>query len=78
MNDFITKVRDQGVFIVHAPSECMTPYENTVMRQRAKSAPPAKNLPKDIATWCNSIPAEEKGRYPIDQSDGGGVGSSHM
>jgi nicotinamidase-related amidase len=71
MNDVVTRAREQGVFIIHAPSECMAAYENTPMRQRAKNAPAAKNLPKDIGTWCNRIPAEEKGVYPIDQSDGG-------
>src|ERR1019366_7281331 len=25
----------------------------------------------DIGVWCHKIPAEEKGVYPIDQSDGG-------
>ncbi|MGC8642382.1 MAG: ThuA domain-containing protein [Isosphaeraceae bacterium] len=28
-------------------------------------------MPDDIAGWCNKIPAEEKGVYPIDQADGG-------
>jgi hypothetical protein len=49
----------------------MAPYEDTPMRRRAKDAPTAKNLPKDIGAWCKQIPAEEKGKYPIDQSDGG-------
>jgi type 1 glutamine amidotransferase/nicotinamidase-related amidase len=49
----------------------MAAYEDTPMRKRAKDAPRAKNLPKDISEWCRQIPAEEKGRYPIDQSDGG-------
>jgi nicotinamidase-related amidase len=71
MNEVLIKARDRGVLIIHAPSSCMAAYENTPMRQRAKSAPTAKNLPKDIASWCNKIPAEEKGKYPIDQSDGG-------
>jgi type 1 glutamine amidotransferase/nicotinamidase-related amidase len=71
MNETISKARDRGVLIIHAPSDCMAPYEKTPMRQRARSAPRAKNLPKDIASWCRQIPAEEKGRYPIDQSDGG-------
>ena len=71
MNEVIAKARAQGVFIIHAPSECMAAYDNTPMRQRAKNTPPAKNLPKDIASGCDRIPAEEKGRYPIDQSDGG-------
>src|SRR5437868_12917185 len=71
MNAVITKLREQGVFIIHAPSSCMAAYEDTPMRKRAKDAPPAKNLPPDIGVWCRQIPAEEKGRYPIDQSDGG-------
>jgi nicotinamidase-related amidase len=71
MNDVIGKARERGVLIIHAPSSCMAPYENTPMRQRAKTAPRAKDLPSDIAEWCRKIPAEEKGRYPIDQEDGG-------
>src|SRR5438874_9457409 len=71
MNEVLKKARDQGVLIVHAPSSCMAPYESTPMRQRAKNAPRAANLPKDIASWCNKIPSEEKGKYPINQSDGG-------
>ena len=35
------------------------------------AAPKAANLPKDIGEWCRKIPSEEKGKYPIDQSDGG-------
>jgi nicotinamidase-related amidase len=71
MNEVVARARDRGVLIIHAPSSCMAPYENTPMRRRAKDAPRAANLPADIGTWCNKIPAEEKGRYPIDQSDGG-------
>jgi type 1 glutamine amidotransferase/nicotinamidase-related amidase len=71
MNQVIAKARDRGVFIIHAPSDCMPAYKDTPMRKRARAAPAAKNLPNDIAKWCNRIPAEEKGRYPIDQDDGG-------
>src|SRR5205807_2407128 len=63
MNTVIAKLRDQGVFVIHAPSSCMAAYETTPMRQRAKNAPKAKALPADIASWCRQIPAEEKGRY---------------
>jgi nicotinamidase-related amidase/type 1 glutamine amidotransferase len=71
MNELVTRARDRGVLIIHAPSSCMAPYEDTPMRRRAREAPRAKNLPRDIGSWCYKIPAEEKGRYPIDQSDGG-------
>ena len=49
----------------------MKPYENHPGRVRAKAAPKASNLPRDIGDWCKAIPDEEKGKYPIDQSDGG-------
>lgn len=71
MNEVLNKARDQGVLIIHAPSSCMAPYEATPMRKRAKAAPKAANLPQDIANWCTRIPSEEKGKYPVDQSDGG-------
>lgn len=71
MNDFLRKTRDLGALIIHAPSSCMAPYENHPGRARAKAAPRAANLPKDIGEWCSKIPAEEQGKYPIDQSDGG-------
>jgi type 1 glutamine amidotransferase/nicotinamidase-related amidase len=71
MNEVIVKARDMGIFIIHAPSSCMDAYKETMMRKRAIDAPRAKKLPKDIGDWCKRIPAEEKGRYPIDQDDGG-------
>jgi hypothetical protein len=71
MNDVLEKARAQGVFIIHAPSSCMKPYEGHPARQRAKVAPQAKNLPDKIGEWCKQIPAEEKAVYPIDQTDGG-------
>jgi nicotinamidase-related amidase len=71
MNRLLENARIQGALIIHAPSSCMEPYKNHPARKRAKDAPAAKNLPKDIDQWCNKIPSEEKGKYPIDQSDGG-------
>jgi hypothetical protein len=71
MNDFVKRARSTGVLIIHAPSSCLAPYEGTAARRRAKEAPQAANLPSDIAKWCDRIPAEEAGKYPIDQSDGG-------
>ncbi len=69
MNTLIEKARAEGVLIVHAPSSCMKFYEGHPARVRAQSAPKAANLPKDIGSWCKQIPAEEKGVYPIEQSD---------
>ncbi|HEY6167309.1 MAG TPA: cysteine hydrolase family protein [Verrucomicrobiae bacterium] len=69
MNMLLEKARAQGVFIIHAPSSCMKPYEGHPARVRARQAPKAANLPSDIGSWCKQIPAEEKGVYPLDQSD---------
>lgn len=71
MNRALEKARAQGVLIIHAPSSCMDPYKDHPARKRAQAAPTAKTLPKGIDAWCSQIPAEEKGKYPIDQSDGG-------
>jgi dienelactone hydrolase/type 1 glutamine amidotransferase/nicotinamidase-related amidase len=71
MNDFASAARRRGVLVVHAPSSCMEAYQDHPARKRAQSAPAAANQPADIAQWCRSIPEEEAGRYPVDQSDGG-------
>lgn len=71
MNQVLNAARERGALIVHAPSSCMEPYEKHPGRLRAKNAPTAANLPADIGVWCHKIPSEEKGKYPVDQSDGG-------
>jgi nicotinamidase-related amidase len=71
MNEVLEKARSMGVLIIHAPSSCMDAYKDHPARKNAKAAPTAKNLPKDIGVWCHMIPSEEKGKYPIDQKDGG-------
>lgn len=71
MNEVLEKCRSMGMTIIHAPSSCMAAYKDHPGRKLAKEAPTAKNLPKDIGAWCHMIPAEEKGKYPIGQKDGG-------
>jgi putative heme-binding domain-containing protein len=71
MNRAVAAARARGVLIIHAPSSCMDAYKDHPARRRAQGAPKAANLPADISGWCDRIPAEEKGVYPIDQSDGG-------
>ena len=71
MNRVLKEARLRGATIIHAPSSCMGPYKDHPGRKRAQTAPAAKNLPKEIDKWCYTIPAEEKGVYPIDQTDGG-------
>src|SRR5215469_15627141 len=70
MNQLLTEARNRGVLIIHAPSSCMDAYKDHPARRNALKTPRAKNLPKDIGRWCDRIPAEEKGTYPIDQKDG--------
>lgn len=71
MNQVLTTARNSGVLIIHAPSSCMEPYQNHPARRTAQEAPTAANLPADIGQWCDRIPSEEQGTYPLDQSDGG-------
>jgi nicotinamidase-related amidase len=67
----LREARRRGVTIIHAPSDCMDAYKSHPARLHALAVPRAKDMPKDIAAGCNRLPAEERGRYPIDQSDGG-------
>lgn len=71
MNRVLHTARDMGATIIHAPSSCTAAYADHPARKRAQSTPRAKSLPEDIGKWCYKIPAEEKGVYPIDQSNGG-------
>lgn len=63
--------RASGATIIHAPSDCMAAYAEHPARARAQAAPRAANLPADMRQWCSVIPAEKRGVYPVDQSDGG-------
>ncbi|WP_435011162.1 ThuA domain-containing protein [Tundrisphaera lichenicola] len=71
MEKVLQASRAKGVTIIHSPSECMAAYKDHPARKHATSTPRSKSLPADIASWCKVIPSEEKGTYPIDQSDGG-------
>lgn len=71
LNQVIEAARRKGITIIHAPSGCMDFYTDHPARQRAIAVPKAKVLPAEITSWCYKIPAEEKGIYPIDQSNGG-------
>jgi nicotinamidase-related amidase/type 1 glutamine amidotransferase len=71
MDRVLREARARGVRIIHAPSSCMAAYEGHPARRRARATPRSAHLPADIGKWCDRIPAEERGTYPIDQSDGG-------
>ena len=71
MNAMLTKWRDQGATIIHAPSGCVKAYADTPARLRAEKVKPAADVPADIATWCDQIRSESTCPYPLDQSAGG-------
>lgn len=68
---FISRLRERGATIIHAPSECMAHYTQHPARLRAQAIRPAQSLPDQIESWCNQIPSEEAAAYPVDQSAGG-------
>jgi len=76
MNDVVKAARDQGVFIIHAPSTVVDFYHDTSQRNRAQIAPFAEPpLPLSTAerwgtTWCWPDAARERD-LPIDDSDMG-------
>lgn len=63
MNEVVRVAREQGVFIIHAPSDTMEFYRDTPQRRRAREAP-AVPLPPE-----QERPPEPP--LPIDDSDGG-------
>ncbi len=69
MNAVVKAARARGVFIIHAPSDCMAFYKDTPQRKLAQSAPTAANAPKDVDGGCRRLDKEPA--YPIDDSDGG-------
>ena len=71
MDQVLKAARDRGSVIIHAPSDCMASYADHPARKRAMDVPKSKSLPPEIGVWCYKIPSEERGVYPIDQSDGG-------
>src|SRR5262245_11107506 len=69
MNAIVEEARKRGVFVIHAPSDCMDFYKDAPQRKLAQSAPIAKNQPKDIAAGCRQLPDEPP--MAVDSSDGG-------
>ncbi|QDT93484.1 cysteine hydrolase family protein [Gimesia algae] len=66
MNQVISKARDQGVAIIHAPSGGIQLYEDTPFRQRIKEARPSKP-PVPIQSWCYLNP-EKESPLPVDDT----------
>jgi nicotinamidase-related amidase/type 1 glutamine amidotransferase len=69
MNAVLVAARNQGVLIIHCPSNTMKFYEGTEQRDRARQA--AKVVTKvPLRQSCN-LDVKREGRLPIDDSDGG-------
>lgn len=76
MNGVIKTAREQGAFVIHAPSTCTQFYENAPQRKRAQDAkfspPPRAFTDKDRwGTKWNYPDPNREGELPIDDSDMG-------
>jgi nicotinamidase-related amidase len=69
INVVLEKARKQGIFIIHAPSDCMKFYESHSARKLAINTPKAKNTPKRIDQWCLKLLSEVDAIYPLDETD---------
>jgi len=69
MNEVVKRAREQGVFIIHCPSDTMKFYEGTPQRKLAQAAPRVETaIP--LQRWCHLDKSRET-PLPIDDSDGG-------
>ncbi len=69
MNEVVKKAREQGVFIIHCPSDTMKFYEGTPQRKLAQAAPKVETaIP--LERWCH-LDKSKEAPLPIDDSDGG-------
>lgn len=68
---FVSRLRQQGSTVIHAPSSCMQQYLDHPARQRTLEVKPAAEFPEQISQWCDQIPSEQSVAYPLDQSQGG-------
>lgn len=69
MNELVSAAREQGVLIIHCPSDTLDFYQDTPQRKLAQNAPPVA-AKRPLERWCHLDPATE-GKLPIDDSDGG-------
>jgi type 1 glutamine amidotransferase/nicotinamidase-related amidase len=69
MNAVVNQARQQGVFIIHCPSDTMKFYEGTPGRKLAQAAPTVEpRVP--LQRWC-SLDRSKEAPLPIDDADGG-------
>ncbi|MCL2624212.1 MAG: isochorismatase family protein, partial [Planctomycetaceae bacterium] len=70
MNEVITVARDQGVTIVHAPSDTLKYYEDHPARKRAQQVRTA-GIETRLGRGQGLLDTEIESTWPIDQSDEG-------
>jgi nicotinamidase-related amidase len=76
LNEMVKQARQQGVFIIHAPSTCTGFYEGTPARKLAQQAPfvqppvPLADTERWGTMWCWPDPQREP-ELPIDDTDMG-------
>lgn len=69
MNEVLVAARNQGVLIIHCPSDTLEFYKGTPQRLLAQSAPRIDTeIP--LQGWCY-VTSEREPPLPIDDSDGG-------
>jgi type 1 glutamine amidotransferase/nicotinamidase-related amidase len=69
MQEVVKTARQQGVLIIHCPSNCLDFYKDTPMRALATNAPSIKTkIP--LQGWCH-LDEKHEASLPIDDSDGG-------
>ena len=66
MNRIVSKAREHGVLIIHAPSGTVDVYKDTPYRRRVQEAKPAKP-PVPLEAWCHLDPKREP-PLPVDTS----------
>lgn len=69
MNRVVKAARDQGVLIIHCPSDTMGFYQDHPGRKLAQSAPKVETK-VPLQGWC-SLQGTKEPRLPIDDSDEG-------
>lgn len=73
---FLSAARSRGLFVIHAPSTTVRPYDGTPARERARKAPfhappvPLATAQRWGTAWCWPDSGRE-GELPIDDSDMG-------
>ncbi|MFT5124197.1 MAG: nicotinamidase-related amidase [Kiritimatiellia bacterium] len=69
MNRVVSKLRDQGALIIHAPSGTLDFYRDHPARKSAMNALKIETL-RPLSRWC-SLDVDREQNLPIDDSDGG-------